>query len=211
MNYWYRPNVLKRKWGSYGSITNEYFNNYINDDFDPDNGEDYYFKEDDVDLHPDDYENGTFYEPDIEIYKTDIPIPEDVDINMKMNQLDTFSDPDINEYKNENLINIETDDNMDIYEKENVQEEMPIYEIINPEDPTDVLTYTNPITQILQKAGIDTSNEAEMAKYLLEIRDIIRENNRKNIDELIKAQEQGLIINGSIIKDKKIIPKENII
>ncbi|EMD43986.1 Hypothetical protein EHI5A_161690, partial [Entamoeba histolytica KU27] len=80
MSYWYRPNVLKRKWGSYRSIhNNQYYDNYndyifnkINNIYDPDNGEDYYFEEDDdVDLHPDNYTDGTFYKPDIEIDTTD--------------------------------------------------------------------------------------------------------------------------------------------
>ncbi|EDS89315.1 hypothetical protein CL6EHI_145300 [Entamoeba histolytica] len=225
--YWYRPNVLKRKWGSYRSIhNNQYYDNYndyifnkINNIYDPDNGEDYYFEEDDdVDLHPDNYTDGTFYKPDIEIDTTDRlelinlididktknSIIEDVDVNMKMNQLDIFDDPNINEYKNEQLIDIETDDNIDTNDKE-LQEELPLYELISPEDTSDILTYTSPVTKILQKAGIDASNEAEMAKQLLEIRDIIRENNRQNIDEYIKAQEEGLIINGSIIKEKSLL------
>ncbi|EMD45113.1 Hypothetical protein EHI5A_197380 [Entamoeba histolytica KU27] len=227
MSYWYRPNVLKRKWGSYRSIhNNQYYDNYndyifnkINNIYDPDNGEDYYFEEDDdVDLHPDNYTDGTFYKPDIEIDTTDRlelinlididktknSIIEDVDVNMKMNQLDIFDDPNINEYKNEQLIDIETDDNIDTNDKE-LQEELPLYELISPEDTSDILTYTSPVTKILQKAGIDASNEAEMAKQLLEIRDIIRENNRQNIDEYIKAQEEGLIINGSIIKEKSLL------
>lgn len=219
MSYWYRPNVFKRRWGSYGGIHNDYFNNYINDNYDPDNGEENYIESDDVDLHPDTYTADTFYDPDNEIERADRPsidddedfsktgesMIEDNEVYPHVNQIDTFDDPDIDEYESAGLMDIKTDDEEYNNEKEPLEGELPIYELINPSNPSDVLTYTDPVLKILEKAGVDTTDDTEVAKQLIEIRDVIRENNKQNIDNYIKAEEEGLVVNGSIIKDKTLL------
>ncbi|EKE41247.1 hypothetical protein ENU1_063030 [Entamoeba nuttalli P19] len=98
----------------------------------------------------------TFYDPDDKIERIDKPNLvndeefnktnesgiEDIDVYPQVDQVYTFDDPDIDEYENARFMDIKTDDEEYDNEKEQLQRELPLYELINPEYPSDILTYT---------------------------------------------------------------------
>lgn len=152
MSYWYRPNVFRRRWGSYGGVKNNYFN-----DYDPDNGDDNYIASDDVDINPDIYTADTFYDPDNDIERADRPdldddedysktgdsLIEDLDVYPHAEQVDTFDDPDAEEFEKAGLLNDKTDsEEYDQVQEEPIEaNELPVQMIADPNNPEHIYTY----------------------------------------------------------------------
>ncbi|GAB1227317.1 hypothetical protein ENUP19_0332G0014 [Entamoeba nuttalli] len=162
---------LKRK----EPILNSQDATYIEDMSEEDNGEEYYIESDDVYLHQDTYTAYTFYDPDDKIERIDKPNLvndeefnktnesgiEDIDVYPQVDQVYTFDDPDIDEYENARFMDIKTDDEEYDNEKEQLQRELPLYELINPEYPSDILTYTSPTLLNIKEDDIPTIIERE--------------------------------------------------
>lgn len=211
MSYWYRPNVFKRRWGSYGGIKNNYFN-----DYDPDNGDDNYIESDDVDINPDIYTTDTFYDPDNDIERADRPdldndedfsktsdsVIEDLDVYPHAQQVDTFDDPDAEEFEKAGLLNDKTDSE----EYEQVQEEpieaneLPIQMIADPNNPEHIYTYDENTLKILEDMKVNINNDDQLIEALQVIQNDIRENNYNNLQKLIK--EEGIDNTIPVIEEK---------
>ncbi|GAB1222486.1 hypothetical protein ENUP19_0112G0034 [Entamoeba nuttalli] len=191
MSYWYRPNVLKRKWGSYGNIhNNQYYNNYddysfnngMNTTYDPDNGEDEYFEEDDVDLHPDIYQSNTYFDPDNEPER--VNKPELINEDFSKTEESIFDDPDYEEYNKEMNVN---EDPLEENEEEE-ENELPLKTIVDPDNPNNFYTYDNNTIELLKDMKININNKKEIIKALQNIQDDIRQNNYENLKNAIKEE-----------------------
>ncbi|EMD45917.1 Hypothetical protein EHI5A_186830 [Entamoeba histolytica KU27] len=220
MSYWYRPNVLKRKWGSYGSIhNNQYYNNYddysfnngLNTTYDPDNGEDEYFEEDDVDLHPDIYQSNNYFDPDNEPER--VNKPDLINEDYSKTEESIFDDPDYEEYNKEMNVN---EDSIKEGEEENNNDNdnsTNIYEIVNPNKPEEILTYDDNTLRILEDI-IDINDPEQLGNKLAIIQQEIIENNNKleqendNVEDttipLILTNENNDIILADNVEEDKI-------
>ncbi|GAB1222532.1 hypothetical protein ENUP19_0114G0011 [Entamoeba nuttalli] len=221
MSYWYRPNVLKRKWGSYGNIhNNQYYNNYddysfdngLNTTYDPDNGEDEYFEEDDVDLHPDIYQSNTYFDPDNEPER--VNKPDLINENFSKTEESIFDDPDYEEYNKE--MNDNDYPNEECEEEENKDDvdnnDTNIYEIVNPNKPEEILTYDDNTLRILEDI-IDINDPEQLGNELAIIQREIIENNNKieqengNVEDttipiIITNDNNDIILADNIEEDK---------
>lgn len=184
MSYWHRPNVFRRRWGSYGSIKNDWYsNNYslnsINDNYDPDAGDEDYTEEDDVDLHPNVYTENSYFDPDNEPERANKPDIIDEEYNKTEESL--FDDPDYEEYNNEfgniEQPNDEEEQNIENEEEDTQEEIEPTYEIVNPNNPEQVYTYDDNTIKILDGI-IDINNDQELINVLNQVDQDIKNNNQ---------------------------------
>ncbi|BFU26273.1 hypothetical protein CL6EHI_130510 [Entamoeba histolytica] len=190
MSYWYRPNVLKRKWGSYGNIhNNQYYNDYndysfnngMNNKYDPDDGEDEYYDEDDVDLHPDIYQSNNYFDPDNESER--VNKPDLINEDYSKTEESIFDDPDYEEYNKEMNINDYPNE-----ENEKEENELPLKTIVDPDNPNNIYTYDNNTIELLKDMKININNKKEIIKALQNIQDDIRQNNYENLKNAIKEE-----------------------
>ncbi|EDR24690.1 hypothetical protein, conserved [Entamoeba dispar SAW760] len=216
MSYWYRPNVFRRRWGSYGSIKNNWYsNNYslnsINDNYDPDAGDEEYTEEDDVDLHPNVYTENSYFDPDNEPERANKPDIIDEEYNKTEESM--FDDPDYEEYNKEFRNIIEPHEEQE-YEEDEEQQEQDIpeeetitYEIVNPNNQEQVLTYDDNTLKILDGI-IDIDNENELIDTLTRVEEDVR---KRNETILLQTEQEDETI-PVIITDKQnnIVLADNI-
>lgn len=208
MSYWYRPNVYKRRWGSYGSIKNDWYSdnyslNRINDNYDPDVGDEDYKEEDDVDLHPDIYTQSSYFDPDNEPERVDKPDIINEDFSKTEDSL--FEDPDYEEYNNEiGSIDYPSTEDED---QEEVKEEPPKYELINPNNPEQILTYDDNTLKILDGV-IDINNNDELIDTLSRVDETIKKNNEAlQLEDSLEDETIPIVVTD---RNDKVILADNI-
>lgn len=178
--------------------------NRINDNYDPDVGEEDYKEEDDVDIHPDIYTQNSYFDPDNEPERVDKPDIVNEDFSKTEDSL--FEDPDYEEYNNEiGSIDYPSSENED--QDEIKEEEPPKYELINPNNPEQILTYDDNTLKILDGI-IDINNNDELIDTLSRVDETVKKNNEAlELEDSLEDETIPIVVTD---RNDKVILADNI-